>query len=77
MQSLLASFPFSTGLGTSLLPSRVKNVVNSLLQTKTADMYSKYGNFHKCDQALIPLFGQDLGTRLGLGLHTVNTLEVD
>ena len=48
-----------------------------LLQTKTADMYSTYGNFHKCDQALIPLFGQDLGTRLGLGLHPVNTLEVD
>ena len=43
-ESLLTSFPFSTGLGTSLLPSRVKNVVNwqwmnviPLLQTKTAD----------------------------------------
>ena len=43
-KSLLALFPFLSGLGTSLLPSRVKNVVNwqwtnviPLLQTKTAD----------------------------------------
>ena len=28
MKSLLASFPFSNGLGTSLLLSRVKNLVN-------------------------------------------------
>ena len=40
IKSLLASFPSSTGLGMSLLPSRVKNVVMNvipLLQTKTAD----------------------------------------
>ena len=43
-KSLLPSFPFLSGLGTSLLLSRVKNVVNwqwtnviPLLQTKTAD----------------------------------------
>ena len=43
-KSLLALFPFLSGLGTSLLLSRVKNVVNwqwtnviPLLQTKTAD----------------------------------------
>ena len=45
MQSLLVSFPFSNGLGTSLRLSRVKNSVIGnawtnvipLLQTKTAD----------------------------------------
>ena len=45
MKSLLASFPFSNGLGTSLLLSRVKNLLIGngrtysipLLQTKTAD----------------------------------------
>ena len=45
MKSLLALFPFSDGLGTSLLLSRVKNLVIGsananvipLLQTKTAD----------------------------------------
>ena len=38
MKSLLASFPFSNGLGMSLLLSRVKNfILGTLLQTKTAD----------------------------------------
>ena len=38
MKSLLASFPFSNGLGMSLLLSCVKNfILGTLLQMKTAD----------------------------------------
>ena len=52
--NLVALFPFLNGLGTSLLPSRVKNVVIGngrrwFLYSKWELRHSTYGNFCKCD----------------------------
>ena len=69
-KSLLPSFPFLSGLGTSLLPSRVKNVVNwqwtnviPLLQTKTADT-AHTGIFASVTRPSPQFLGRGLGMRL-------------
>ena len=37
--------------------------------------HSTYENFCKCDQALFPIFGQGLGTRLASSRRTYNPIN--
>ena len=69
MKSLLASFPFSNGLGTSLQLSRVKNSVIAIgrmwfLYFKRRLLTQHISEFLQVTPGPFPNFGWGLGTRL-------------